>query len=180
METKAPEEISPAGSASRQGRPGGPARHQLTYHSPEDKASAAGGGGRRHGSWGSPGRGGLGVVVPVGGGGEWRRRRRWRGRTGLGLKTVGIYPVPFRSDFYILPARFRIFEQIRNQYEIRDVKFENGSKTVCHVSRSFPYFPYLIGISRFHKFELSRFLQPKSTSLTAQPKSHHAPEGPSN
>ena len=33
---------------------------------------------------------------------------------------------------------------------------------------------HLIGISRFHKFEISRFLQPKSTSLealTAQPKS---------
>jgi len=48
----------------------------------------------------------------------------------LGLKTVGINPVPFRTDFYILPPRFRIFGQIRNQYEIRDVKFENGSKTV--------------------------------------------------
>ena len=82
----------------------------------------------------------------------------------VGLKTVGIYPVPFRSDFYILPARFRIFRQIRNKYEIRDVKFENRSKTVCPVSRSFSYFPYLIGISRFHKFEISRFLQPKPTS----------------
>ena len=48
----------------------------------------------------------------------------------VGLKTVGINPVPFRTDFYILPPRFRIFGQIRNQYEIRDVKFENGSKTV--------------------------------------------------
>ena len=47
----------------------------------------------------------------------------------LGLKTVGINPILFRSDFYILPARFRIFGQIRNQYE-RDVKFEKGSKTV--------------------------------------------------
>ena len=48
----------------------------------------------------------------------------------LGLKTVGINPVLFRSDFYILPAHFRIFGQIRNQYEIQDVKFEKGSKTV--------------------------------------------------
>ena len=34
----------------------------------------------------------------------------------LGLKTVGINPVSFRPDFYILPARFLIFEQIRIQY----------------------------------------------------------------
>ena len=50
--------------------------------------------------------------------------------TDLGLKTVGINPVPFRSDFYILPIRFHIFGQIRNQYEIRDVKVENGTETV--------------------------------------------------
>ena len=125
---------------------------------------------------------GQGTEEIVGAREEDQRRSTWRerppekrvGNLRLGLKTVGIYPVPFRSDFYILSARFRIFEQIRNQYEIRDVKFENGSKTVCPVSRSFPYFPYLIGISRFHKFEISHFLQPKSTSLealTAQPKS---------
>ena len=48
----------------------------------------------------------------------------------VGLKTVGINPVPFRPDFYILPARFLIFGQIRNQYEIRDIKFETGTETV--------------------------------------------------
>jgi len=58
---------------------------------------------------------------------------------GLGLKMVGINPVPFRPDFYILPARYHIFGQIRNQYEIWDVKFENRTETVCPVSRSFPY-----------------------------------------
>ena len=52
---------------------------------------------------------------------------------------VGINPVPFRPDFYILPARYHIFGQIRNQYEIWDVKFENRTETVCPVSRSFPY-----------------------------------------
>ena len=51
-------------------------------------------------------------------------------KVSLGLKMVGINPVPFRSDFYILPIRFHIFGQIRNQYEIRDVKFENGTETV--------------------------------------------------
>jgi len=30
----------------------------------------------------------------------------------LGLKKVGINPVPFRPDFYILPVHFRIFGPI--------------------------------------------------------------------
>ena len=50
---------------------------------------------------------------------------------------VGINPVPFRPDFYILLARFRIFGQIRNWYEIRDVKFENGTETVWFASNRF-------------------------------------------
>ena len=66
------------------------------------------------------------------------------------LKKAGINLIPFCPDFYILPAHFRIFGQIRNQYEIWDVKFENRTETVWPVSQSFPYFPYLIGMSLFH------------------------------
>ena len=55
----------------------------------------------------------------------------------LGLKMVGINPVPFYPDFCILLARFRIFGQIWNWYEIRDVKFENRTETVWLVSNHF-------------------------------------------
>ena len=61
------------------------------------------------------------------------------------------------STFYRLV--FVFFGQIRNQYEIRDGKFENRSKTVWPLFGSFSYFPYLIGISRIHKFEIYRILQ---------------------
>ena len=67
----------------------------------------------------------------------------------VGLETVGINPVLFRPDFYILPTHFRIFGQIWNLYEIRDVKFKNGTETVWLISRTFSYFPYFIGISLF-------------------------------
>ena len=38
------------------------------------------------------------------------------------MKTVGINPVPFRTDFSILPARFRIFGQIRIRYGNRGAR----------------------------------------------------------
>lgn len=54
----------------------------------------------------------------------------WRHRCNfvlhLGMKTVGIYPVPSRTIFYIWSAQIRIIGQNQNRYEIQYVKFENG------------------------------------------------------
>ena len=65
------------------------------------------------------------------------------------MKIVGINPVSFHPDFYILLARFCIFRTNWNWYEIQDVKFENGTETIWLVSRSFPHLPYFIGIPIF-------------------------------
>ena len=59
----------------------------------------------------------------------------------VGLKTVGINPVPFRSDFYILLPRFRRTnsESIRNsECQIRK-RVENGLAPIPIIS-AFPVF----------------------------------------
>ena len=61
----------------------------------------------------------------------------------LGLKTVGINPVSFRPDFYILPARFLIFEQIRIQYGNTGYQIRNrdgNGLTVFPIVFGFPVF----------------------------------------
>ena len=61
----------------------------------------------------------------------------------IGLKTVGINPVPFRTDFSILPARFRIFGQIRIRYGNTGYQIRNrdgNGLTVFPIIFGFPIF----------------------------------------
>jgi len=66
----------------------------------------------------------------------------WR-LSSVGLKTVGINPVPFRTDFSILPARFRIFGQIRIRYGNTGYQIRNrdgNGLTVFPIVFGFPVF----------------------------------------